>query len=216
MALKNMEHAAAKTAALEWLERFKLADRAKSKIEELSKGNQQKVQFILSVLHNPDVLVLDEPFAGFDPIDRDLLTEIILEQKSKGKAIIFSTHQMEQAEKLCDSICLINRGGVVLSGTIAEVKSRFSKNSLHIEFSGDSGVLAGVPGVTNTSIYGSVAELGCRATQVLTPRSDTCWIKFRSAKSNSSSRRCTRFLSRNGGGGETMLNIHSNSEEPHE
>src|SRR5690348_1951102 len=133
-ALKNMEAAAAKRAAMQWLERFKLADRAKSKIEELSKGNQQKVQFIISVIHDPAVLVLDEPFSGFDPVNQELLKEMIIEQKAHGKAIIFSTHQMEQAEKLCDAICVVNRGKVVLAGTIGDVKKKFGKNSLHVEF----------------------------------------------------------------------------------
>jgi ABC-2 type transport system ATP-binding protein len=158
-ALKNMEPAEAKRAAMQWLERFKLADRAKSKIEELSKGNQQKIQFIISVIHDPAVLVLDEPFSGFDPVNQELLKEMIIEQKAHGKAIIFSTHQMEQAEKLCDAICLVNHGNVVLAGTISDVKKKFGKNSLHVEFRGDSSIFNNLPNVDHADVYNNYAEL---------------------------------------------------------
>ncbi|HZV12734.1 MAG TPA: ATP-binding cassette domain-containing protein [Candidatus Kapabacteria bacterium] len=158
-ALKNMESAVAKRTAMQWLERFKLEDRAKSKIEELSKGNQQKVQFIISVLHDPAVLVLDEPFSGFDPVNQELLKEMIIEQKAHGKAIIFSTHQMEQAEKLCDAICVINRGKVVLEGSLGDVKKKFGKNSLHVEFRGDNSVFNALPNVDHADVYNNYAEL---------------------------------------------------------
>jgi len=161
-ALKDMERTAAKKAAMQWLERFNLAQRTKSKIEELSKGNQQKIQFIIAVIHDPDLLVLDEPFAGFDPVNQELLTEIIIEQKERDKTIIFSTHQMEQAEKLCDHICLINRGNIVLDGTIGDVKKRFGKNSMLVEFTGDGSILKSAPGVESATVYNNYAELRMR------------------------------------------------------
>src|SRR5678816_2721856 len=108
-----------------WLERVKLTEWKNKKASELSKGMQQKVQFITAVLHDPDLLILDEPFSGLDPINLELLKEIILELKSAGKTIIFSTHQMEVAEKICDDICLVNRSRKILEGSIREVKRGF-------------------------------------------------------------------------------------------
>src|ERR1041385_1049620 len=128
--LRGIETDEAKRRAYDWLKRFDLLSYYDRKVEELSKGNQQKVQFIISILHNPQLVILDEPFSGLDPINQILLKDILLELKQQGKAVIFSTHQMDQAEKLCDTICLINRGNVVLEGELREVKQRFGKNSV--------------------------------------------------------------------------------------
>ena len=134
--LRSVPGREARTRADQWLERFSLDDRAEDKIESLSKGNAQKVQFIATVLHEPEAVILDEPFSGFDPVNVDLVKSILLELREKGMTIIFSTHQMETVEKLCDSICLIHQGKKVLDGPLTEVKSERGTGSIQIEFDG--------------------------------------------------------------------------------
>ncbi len=124
-----------------WLERLKLSEWRNKKATELSKGMQQKVQFITAVLHEPDLIILDEPFSGLDPVNVELLKEIILDLKASGKTIIFSTHQMEVAEKICDDICLMNRSRKVLEGSIREVKRGFGRNAVGLRFHGADEVL---------------------------------------------------------------------------
>ncbi len=157
--LKGLDRKTAFERAKYWLKRFELAERANSRIEELSKGNQQKVQIIISILHDPELVILDEPFAGLDPVNQELLKDILLELKEKNKAIIFSTHQMDQAEKLCDSICLINKGKPVLSGSLSEVKSKFGRDTIHIEFDGNGESLRNLNGVKKIDIYPNYAEV---------------------------------------------------------
>ena len=157
--LRGMTGVGTKQKALEWLRRFNLEEYAKRKVEELSKGNQQKAQFITSILHNPDYIVLDEPFSGLDPVNQIVLKDILQELKQQGKAIIFSTHQMDSAEKLCDEICLINRGKIVLEGSLKEVKQKFGKNSVHVEFVGDGSFIQALPQVKNATVYENYAEL---------------------------------------------------------
>ncbi|MGA7160553.1 MAG: ATP-binding cassette domain-containing protein [Bacteroidota bacterium] len=157
--LRGMTGVETKRKALEWLRRFDLEAYAKRKVEELSKGNQQKVQFIISILHNPDYIVLDEPFSGLDPVNQIILKDILQELKQQGKAIIFSTHQMDSAEKLCDEICLVNHGKIVLEGKIKEVKQKFGKNSVHIEFAGDGSFISALPQVKSATVYENYAEL---------------------------------------------------------
>jgi ABC-2 type transport system ATP-binding protein len=125
-----------------WLARLKLSEWKAKKSSELSKGMQQKVQFITTVLHEPDLLILDEPFSGLDPVNVDLLKEIVLELKQAGKTIIFSTHQMEVAEKICDDICLINRSRKVLEGSIRSVKAGFGRNAVALRLVGGEEVLS--------------------------------------------------------------------------
>ncbi len=157
--LKGVQVAAAKRKAYDLLTRFDLASYYNRKVEELSKGNQQKIQFIIAILHDPALLILDEPFAGLDPINQILLNDIIMELKKAGRAIIFSTHQMEQAEKLCDSICLINRGAIVASGALSTLKQRYGRQSLRLEYEGDGAFLRSLEGVENAQIYENYAEL---------------------------------------------------------
>lgn len=157
--LKGIDAAEGKRRAYKWLERFDLLNKYQSKIEELSKGNQQKVQFIISILHDPELVILDEPFSGLDPVNQILLKDILSELKQQGRAVIFSTHQMEQAEKLCDKICLINKGSVVLDGELSEVKSRYGKNSIHIEYDGDGSFLKDLPFIQQATVYQNYAEL---------------------------------------------------------
>lgn len=123
--------------AIEYLRRFQLEDRKTAKVEDLSKGNQQKVQFLATILHDPDFIILDEPFSGLDPINTNLLKEIILDLKQKGKVIIFSTHLMDFAEKMCDHIAMIDKGRIILNGSLNEIKSRFANNNISLSYEGD-------------------------------------------------------------------------------
>ena len=124
-----------------WLARVKLSEWKNKRSMDLSKGMQQKVQFITAVIHDPDLLILDEPFSGLDPINLELLKEIVLDLKRAGKTIIFSTHQMEVAEKLCDDICLLNRSQKVFEGSLREIKSSFGRNAVAVRCEGGDGVL---------------------------------------------------------------------------
>ncbi len=157
--LRGMDAGLAKAEAYKWLQRFNLLPYKDKKVEELSKGNQQKVQFITSILHDPLLIVLDEPFSGLDPVNQILFKDAFLELKQRGKAIIFSTHQMDQAEKLSDTLCLINRGRVVLSGSVHDVKKRYGKNSVLVEYDGDGAFLPMLPGVRRSNVFQNSAEL---------------------------------------------------------
>ena len=124
-----------------WLRKLQLSDWKEKRTKELSKGMQQKVQFITAVIHSPDLVILDEPFSGLDPVNVDLMKETILEQKAAGKTIILSTHQMEIAEKLCDDVCMINRAQKVLDGRLREIRRSFSRNAVALQFDGGDGLL---------------------------------------------------------------------------
>jgi ABC-2 type transport system ATP-binding protein len=139
--LKNLKGRSLNDTIDRWLERVKLTEWKLKKASELSKGMQQKIQFIAAVMHNPDLIILDEPFSGLDPINVELLKEIVLELKAEGKTIIFSTHQMEVAEKLCDDICLINRSRKVLDGTLRHVKESYGRHSVALRAEGGDSVL---------------------------------------------------------------------------
>jgi ABC-2 type transport system ATP-binding protein len=124
--------------ARDWAKRMDIGDWLDRKTQELSKGMQQKIQFIATLLHDPGLVVMDEPFTGLDPVNTTLLQDALLELKSRGKAILFSTHRMDQVEKLCDAICLINGGEAVLSGKMREIKSRYERNRVIVEFEGSA------------------------------------------------------------------------------
>ncbi|MDE3199331.1 MAG: ATP-binding cassette domain-containing protein [Acidobacteriota bacterium] len=124
--------------ATSWARRLEIDTSLDKKTEELSKGMQQKIQFIGSLLHNPDLIIMDEPFSGLDPVNAKLLEQVLLELKDDGKAVIFSTHRMDQVEKLCDSICLINHGEAVISGKVRDIKSRYERNHVIVEFDGSA------------------------------------------------------------------------------
>lgn len=126
----------ARKRAIDWATRMEISDWIDKRIQELSKGMQQKIQFIATLLHDPGLVVMDEPFSGLDPVNTTLLQDALLELKSRGKAILFSTHRMDQVEKLCDAICLINNGEAVLSGKMREIKSRYERNHVIVEFEG--------------------------------------------------------------------------------
>jgi len=158
-ALKGLKAQEAKPKALRWLDRFGLTSRANDKVEDLSKGNQQKVQLISALLHNPQLLILDEPFAGLDPVNQIILKDVLMELRQQNIAIIFSTHQMEQVEKMCDNICLINKGKPVLYGALRAIKQQYGKNSIHLEFDGDGSFLKTMPGVRRADVYQNYAEV---------------------------------------------------------
>jgi ABC-2 type transport system ATP-binding protein len=139
--LKNVRGKVFDAKVDEWLARVKLSEWKNKRSMELSKGMQQKIQFVTAVLHDPELLILDEPFSGLDPINAELLKEIVVDLKRKGKTIIFSTHQMEVAEKICDDICLINRSEKVFEGSLRELKSSFGRNSVAVRCEGGDGVL---------------------------------------------------------------------------
>jgi ABC-2 type transport system ATP-binding protein len=131
----------ARKRAADWAERLQIAESLDKKTEELSKGMQQKIQFIASLLHDPSLIVMDEPFSGLDPVNATLLERTLIDLKDQGKAILFSTHRMDQVEKLCDSICLVNRGAAVLAGKVREIKSRYERNRVIVEFEGNAAFL---------------------------------------------------------------------------
>ena len=128
----------ANTRATAWAKRMEIADSLTKKTEELSKGMQQKIQFIATLLHDPGLIVMDEPFSGLDPVNALLMERTLLELKDQGKAILFSTHRMDQVEKLCDSICLINNGQAVLKGNLREIKATYERNRVIVEFQGSA------------------------------------------------------------------------------
>jgi len=139
--LKGLTKTDSQARAKDWLRKLDASDWETKKINELSKGMQQKVQFISTILHDPELLILDEPFSGFDPINTEVLKKIILDMKKQGKTIILSTHIMEQAEQLCDDICLINKGKIILSGELHQIKKRSGRDTILLEFEGSDDFL---------------------------------------------------------------------------
>jgi len=139
--LKDLRGPEADKRVDDWLKRLELSAWKDKRTKELSKGMQQKVQFITAVIHDPDLVILDEPFSGLDPVNVDLMKETILEQKAARKTIILSTHQMEIAEKLCDDVCMINRAHKVLDGRLREIRRSFSRNAVALQFAGGDGLL---------------------------------------------------------------------------
>ncbi len=157
--LKGKKGSDVNKSALQYLERFDLADRKNSKVEDLSKGNQQKIQFISTVLHDPDFLIFDEPFSGLDPINTNLLKEIILEMKSKGKVVIFSTHLMEFAEKMCDSIAMIDKGKIILNGKLSEIKEKYASKNVSLNYQGNISFLNSHPMIESIEDYGNTTGI---------------------------------------------------------
>jgi ABC-2 type transport system ATP-binding protein len=139
--LHGLAREEAQKRAVDWAGRMEIADALPKRTEELSKGMQQKIQFIATLLHDPKLIVMDEPFSGLDPVNAVLVERTLLELKDRGKAILFSTHRMDQVEKLCDSICLINNGKAVLAGNLRQIKARYERNHVIVEFEGNSAFL---------------------------------------------------------------------------
>jgi ABC-2 type transport system ATP-binding protein len=147
-------------------EKLQISEALSKKTEDLSKGMQQKIQFIAALLHNPDLIIMDEPFSGLDPVNAVLLMDTLLDLRREGKAVLFSTHRMDQVEKFCDNIALINRGHLVLSGSMGEIKSSYPRNRVHISFEGDDSFLRH-PSVESVKRYSGQAEIKLRPSATL-------------------------------------------------
>ena len=158
-AIKGMRGQKLNSEVSRWLKRIELESTADKKVEELSKGMQQKLQFVASIISNPEILILDEPFAGLDPINLELVKMILLELRDEGKTLIVSTHMMEQAEKLCDFILLINKGKKLFDGPLEEIQSRFPINAVSLEAEGDAGFISELPMVSSVSSSGKRLEI---------------------------------------------------------
>ncbi len=160
--LRGLQMQEARQRALHWMERLEITEALEKKAGELSKGMQQKIQFIATVLHEPDLLLLDEPFSGLDPVNALLLQDVLLEMQQQGKAILFSTHRMDQVERLCESICLMHGGRAVLTGRLREIKARFPRNRLLVDFTGSAEFLSH-PGIASFTHDNGRAEIELRA-----------------------------------------------------
>jgi len=156
--LHGLDESVARQRATSWCERLEITEAIAKKTEELSKGMQQKIQFIAALLHEPDLIIMDEPFSGLDPVNAQLLMDTLISLRGEGKAVLFSTHRMDQVEKLCDAIALISRGKLVLSGSMRSVKSQYTRNRLQVVFSGNDSFLTH-PAVTAAKNYSGIAEL---------------------------------------------------------
>ncbi len=157
--LKGARRADAARRVPGWLERMGLAANGKSKVNELSKGMQQKAQFIATVLHEPDVLILDEPMSGLDPVGMNLMRDVLLDMKRQGRTLVLSSHQMETVERICEHIALINGGVKVLDGSVADVKRAHGRNAIALAYEGDGAFLEMLPGVARVENMGRFAEI---------------------------------------------------------
>jgi ABC-2 type transport system ATP-binding protein len=157
--IKGVARSAAPKLLDRWLAKFELSDWKNKKVEQLSKGMQQKIQFIVTVVHDPDLIILDEPFGGLDPINTKLVKDVMLELRTEGKTIVFSTHRMEQVEMICDEICLINKGEAVLQGRLQDIKRQYGKNTILLDYEGTIGFLQGSPEIEKIDDYGRSAEI---------------------------------------------------------
>jgi ABC-2 type transport system ATP-binding protein len=161
--IKGLPARVARERGKKWLERLELGEWADRTVESLSKGMQQKIQFISTVLHEPKLVLLDEPFTGLDPINTQLFKDIIEELQNDGRAVVLSTHVMEQVEKLCKWICLINKGRKILEGPLADIKMQFGRNVITIRFSGDRERLERHPGIEHVRAFGQELTVTLRA-----------------------------------------------------
>lgn len=157
--LKGIRGQEARNRIDDWLKRFDLSGWKQKKVEELSRGMQQKIQFIATVIHQPELIILDEPFSGLDPVNTKLLKDIMLEMKKQGKTIIFSTHRMEQIEMISDNICLINKAEIVLEGNLTQIKKQYGKNTVVLDYDGDASFIRTLPGVEKIDDYGKFMEI---------------------------------------------------------
>ncbi len=157
--LKGFTREKARDRIRYWLKRFGALDWIGQEVSELSKGMQQKVQFVATIAHDPDCLIFDEPFSGLDPINSEMLKEAILELRDAGKTIFFATHRMEQVEQLCDDIALFNKGKLILQGDLAEIRSSYGHNSIRLRFSGDSRFLNDMENIRVNNRSTNYAEL---------------------------------------------------------
>jgi ABC-2 type transport system ATP-binding protein len=181
--LKGLSGSDAVTRVRSWSERFELTGWLGKKVEELSKGMQQKVQFIGAVLHDPRLIIMDEPFTGLDPANAVVLKDVLLEMAKNGKTILLSTHRMDQVERLCQSICLINHGRAVLAGDLSQIKARYGRQNVQIKYEGSASFLQEASLVQSFNDYGNYVEVR------LAPGADTQEL----LKLASSNARITKF-----------------------
>jgi ABC-2 type transport system ATP-binding protein len=167
---KGVPRRAARTKALEWLERLGLADWQLRKVSDLSKGMQQKVQFISTILHDPELVILDEPFSGLDPVNSQVLRDTVVEYRRQGKTVLFSTHIMEHAEKLCDRLCIIARGKKLVDGTLTEVKQTHGGKHVIIAFDGSPGAATQI--FADRRLVARIQDFGQEAELELAPGAD--------------------------------------------
>ena len=156
--LHGVTPADSRQRAISWAKRLEIEEALGKKTEELSKGMQQKIQFISTLLHDPGLIIMDEPFSGLDPVNAKLLESTLLELRKEGKAIVFSTHRMDQVEKLCDSICLIHRGQAVLSGKMRDIKAGYKRDRVIVEYEGSASFLES-PEIAEANSYAGHAEI---------------------------------------------------------
>jgi ABC-2 type transport system ATP-binding protein len=159
--LHGLDAVTASKRAHRWCERMEITEAIPKKTEELSKGMQQKIQFIAALLHEPELIIMDEPFSGLDPVNAALLQDTLLDLNRQGRTVLFSTHRMDQVEKLCDTICLIHRGRKVLAGAMQEIKARYPKNRVQMVFEGDPAFL-NHPVIETAKNYNGMAEIKLR------------------------------------------------------
>ncbi len=157
--LRGLARAEARRRGLAWLERLGMADKADRKLSELSKGNQQKIGFAATVLHGPELLVLDEPFSGLDPVNQDQLRRTILDLAGAGTTIILSTHAMDEVERLCSHITLVHRGRALVDGRLEDVKRRWGTDTIRIDAAGDAAAVARHPAVVEARDMGRTVEV---------------------------------------------------------
>ncbi len=157
--LKNLNKKDALSLADKWLQHLNILNYKEKRVEHLSKGNQQKVQLIAAIIHNPKLLILDEPFTGFDPINQQEVKDLILSFLTEGKTIILSTHQMDLAEKLCEEILLLDKGMDVCQGKLSEIKRKFGGNNIRLGFSGDGEFINHLPEVIKSEHYKNYSEI---------------------------------------------------------
>ncbi len=161
-ALKGLPEAESERRARIWLDRLGLGDRLNDEIHNLSRGMQQKIQFIAAVIHRPPLVILDEPFTGLDPVNAAVIKDVMLELRSQGATIILSTHRMDQVEQMCDSICLMNKGQKILDGDLKAIKRSYGNNTVRMEFVGDPAFLQLPRIIERTNSYGEMVDITLR------------------------------------------------------
>jgi ABC-2 type transport system ATP-binding protein len=166
--LHGLDATTATKRAQVWCERLQISGAIEKKTEELSKGMQQKIQFISTLLHEPELIIMDEPFSGLDPVNASLLMDTLLDLRRQGRSILFSTHRMDQVEKLCDAISLIHNGHLVLSGSMRDIKSHYPRNRVEMIFEGDRGFLDH-PSIEDVKLYNDLAEIKLHAVDGIAP-----------------------------------------------
>ncbi|WLR42832.1 ABC transporter ATP-binding protein [Bacillus carboniphilus] len=157
--LKGMKKREIEKHLEEWLKRFKISEYKHKRVEELSKGNQQKIQFIAAVIHQPKILILDEPFSGLDPVNVELLKKAVIDLKEKGTTIVFSSHRMEHVEELCEYLCIMQKGSPIVHGNLKKIKNDYGKKTVFVQGEFDYHFLKEFPGVTRYKESGTGIEL---------------------------------------------------------